>query len=86
MNKILNYINENYKNQLNQYTFIKSKELWKLKIGLDIKYINKNDLKLYYGGKINKIEKNWNFIKVYNVDEKKYKIIYPENMYIFYKK
>ena len=86
MNQILNYINENYKNKLVNFKFVHKDKLWQLKKNDYIKLIKINDLKYINAGKIVKIEKNWNYIKVYNYFTKKYKIIYPKDHYIYFKK
>ena len=83
MNDTVRYINQEYGEYLKNFNFI-SKKNYNLIKNCDILIgISKSNLKMEANGIINKIEKNYLFIKIYNIEKKKYKLIYPENFYIF---
>ena len=86
MNQIFIYINDNYKNKLNNFIYISNDKLWQLKKQDELKLVQKDSLKYIYAGKIVDIDKNWIFIKSYNHYKNIYKIIYPEKYYIYVKK
>ena len=86
MNETVNYINQQYKEDIKDHTYINKKNISIIQIGFYLVAICKNNLKLTNKGKIIFINENYNFIRIYNNQIKKYSTIYPDYYYIFVRK
>lgn len=83
MNDTVRYINQEYGEYLKNFSYIALKNYNLIKCGDILIGINKSNLKLEVNGIVNKIEKKYLYMKIYNIDKKKTRIIYPESYYIF---
>jgi hypothetical protein len=83
MNDTVRYINQEYGEYLKNFSYIAKKKYSNIQTGDILIGINSSNLKMDVNGIINKIEPNYTYLKIYSVSTKKYKIIYPENHYIF---
>tara|TARA_B100001093_G_scaffold151714_1_gene144444 strand:+ start:283 stop:612 length:330 start_codon:yes stop_codon:yes gene_type:complete len=83
MNDTVRYINQEYGEYLKNFSYLAKKNYNLFKSGDILIGINRQNLKMEVNGIINKIEKNYLYIKVYNVQNKKTRLIYPESYYIF---
>ena len=83
MNDTVRYINQEYGEYLKNFSYIAKKNYTTIKDGDILIGINKQNLKMEINGIINKIEKNFLYFKIYNIQKKKTRLIYPESYYIF---
>lgn len=86
MNKSIKYINQNYHKYIDDHIFINSENLDYLKKGMLIKAIDKKNLQLKLNGKILGYDKDYNFIRSYNLINNRCLTIYLDMFYIFVKK
>ena len=86
MNKTLEYINENYFEDIKGHSYINRSKFDFLKKGQYIKAVNREDLKMELNGTITSFPVDtYDFIRAYNYKTRKYIVIYPDNYYIFIK-
>jgi hypothetical protein len=86
MNKTLQFINDNYLDDIKGHSYLNKSKFSHLRKGQLIKAIDRSNLKMEINGTINTFPKEtYDFIRVYNLITRKYAIIYPESYYIFVK-
>lgn len=85
MNDTVRYINQEYGDYLKNFSYMAVKNYDKIKTGDILIGIEKQNLKLQINGIVNKIDKNFIYFRVYNINENRLKTIYPENYFIFTK-
>jgi len=86
MNKTLEYINQNYHQDIKGHSYINRSKFDFLKKGQYIKAINRENLEMELNGTITSFkEETYDFIRAYNYRTKCYTVIYPDNYYIFIK-
>ena len=86
MNKSIQYINQNYHQYINDHIFVNSETKSHIKKGYLIKAIDKRNLELKLNGKILGFDSNYNFIRSYNLIDRRCLTIYLDQFYIFIKK
>ena len=86
MNKSIQYINQNYHNYISDHVFINSNNKDYIKKGCLIKAIDKRNLQLKLNGKILGFDKDYSFIRSYNLINNRCLTIYLDQYYIFIKK
>ena len=86
MDQTVNYINQEYKDHLKGFSFIKMNERNLIKKGYLIKAVNKKNLSLEIFAKIIDIGPNFNYIRTYCHFHRRYETIYTDNYYIFIQK
>ena len=85
MNKSITYIKQNYNQYITDHVYISFDNKDYIKKGQLIKAIDKNSLQLKLNGKISEFDKNYNFIRSYNLINKRIFTIYFDQYYIFVK-
>ena len=86
MNKTLQFINDNYLDDIKGHSYLNRNKFEHLRKGQLIKAINRENLKLEINGTISSFPKvTYDFIRTYNLITRKYAIIYPDSYYIFVK-
>lgn len=85
MDHSLDTIKDMYSNTLKDYVYISKDVLAGLEPNRPIKAINKQTLKLDYGGIIRNLDNRDSFIRFYDIQSKRYRNFYTNNNYLFYK-